>query len=125
MKNFLFTTISLIIIVIFALLRLVWVGFSYFSLAGLMILSIYWAIQFIGSYIYQYRTTLEEKYKYYVAQIVNTSNVTTEEVLSNRNLYFKKFKKTLFKDKTIEIAKISFSLMLALICLITMFIGKL
>lgn len=125
MKNFLFTTISLIIIVIFALLRLVWVGFSYFSLAGLMILSIYWAIQFIRSYIYQYRTTLEEKYKYYVAQIVNTSNVTTEEVLSNRNLYFKKFKKTLFKDKTIEIAKISFSLMLALICLITMFIGKL
>lgn len=125
MKNFLFTTISLIIIVIFALLKLVWVGFSYFSLAGLMILSIYWAIQFIGSYIYQYRTTLEEKYKYYVAQIVNTSNVTTEEVLSNRNLYFKKFKKTLFKDKTIEIAKISFSLMLALICLITMFIGKL
>lgn len=125
MKNFLFTTISLIIIVIFALLRLIWVGFSYFSLAGLMILSIYWAIQFIGSYIYQYRTTLEEKYKYYVAQIVNTSNVTTEEVLSNRNLYFKKFKKTLFKDKAIEIAKISFSLMLALICLITMFIGKL
>ena len=106
MLNLIITAVAVALIVTFGLLNSVWAGFSYFAIFFFASICIYWLYVLISSYIYQYKNKLEEKYQLYCASLVNNSSVTMEEIAKNNEVYVKQFKRTLRREKAIEICKI-------------------
>ena len=105
MLNFIITAVAVALIVTFGLLNSVCAGFSYFAIFFFAAICIYWLYVLISSYIYHYKTKLDERYQLYCAGLVNNSTVTIEEIAKNNEVYVKQFKKTLRKEKAIEICK--------------------
>ena len=101
---------------VFLLLRLLWSGFVFFALISLTYMLISWIVLLVINYKEEFFDDFDEKFKFYLVQIINYSNVTSQMVEENPELYRKSFKKTLIKDKLIEIAK-----MLVLLSLVITF----
>lgn len=123
MKNILITSIFVLLIIAFALLKMVWAGFVYFAIISLIGVSIYWIVILTLDYNYEYKTTLLEKFKLYSAKLINSSNVTSLDIEENKNLYIKKFKKSLRKEKAIEWLKILFLVSLIIVSIVAMATG--
>ena len=101
---------------VFLLLRLLWSGFVFFALISLTYMLISWIVLLVINYKEEFFDDFDEKFKFYLVQIINYSNVTSQMIEENPELYRKSFKKTLIKDKLIEIAK-----MLVLLSLVITF----
>lgn len=97
--------------VTFVFLQRVWAGFTYFALAfgcllGLLI-TIVWIVDFFTDYS---RKGLRERYRIYCATLVNKSALTLDLIQKNDKLYYKKFKRTLIKEKCFAWLKIFLAL---------------
>lgn len=123
MRNILITVSLLIVAVVTACLNDFWAGFVYFSLTSLSALCIYWGVIFILRYREDYFLSFQEEYKFYKINLINSSNLTLEDIEKNDKYYIKKFKKTLLRDKVIDIFKIILALMFAIICIVAMATG--
>ena len=106
MRNFLVTLILLVLIILFASLQSFWGGLVYFALSFLIILSIYWIVIFIIQYINDYYKSFDEDFKFYCIDLINSTNMTTSEVNKNIEELKKSYKKSLIRDKIVDIAKI-------------------
>ncbi len=123
MRN-LIVTISLILIsVLTASLIDFWAGLFYFSLSALAILCVYWAVIFILRYREDYFVDFKNDFNFYKINLVNSSNLTLEEINNNEGFYIKKFKKTLVRDKIIDIFKILLAIVFAITCISSMIFG--
>ena len=122
-NNIIITLISLVLIVTFSLLRQVWGGFSYFAVVCLIGICVYWIVIIILNYIHEYRTKLLDKFKFYCAKLVNSSNLTSQDIEDNKAFHIKKFKKTLWKEKLIEWAKVGFLLTIIIFSIIAIIKG--
>ncbi len=120
MKNFLVTIILLVLIVLFASLQSYWGGLVYFALSFLIILCIYWMVIFILQYITDYYKTFDEDFKLYCIHLINSTSVTTEQVNENIEFYKKQYKKSIIRDKIIDISKILVALSIMIACIIGM-----
>ena len=105
---------------LFLLLKYVWVGFIYFACLFLVYICVYWIVMLIFNYKEEFFDGFEEKFKLYYAKTINFSNVTAADIENNPKIYIKKFKKTLIKDKLIEIGKMLFLLSLTITLVISM-----
>ncbi len=123
MRNILITVSLLIVAVVTACLNDFWAGFVYFSLTSLSALCIYWGVIFILRYREDYFLSFQEEYKFYKINLINSSNLTLEDIEKNDKYYIKKFKKTLLRDKVIDIFKIILAFMFAIICIVAMATG--
>lgn len=123
MRNILITVSLLIVAVVTACLNDFWACFVYFSLTSLSALCIYWGVIFILRYREDYFLSFQEEYKFYKINLINSSNLTLEDIEKNDKYYIKKFKKTLLRDKVIDIFKIILALMFAIICIVAMATG--
>lgn len=121
MKRILITAINLALILIFGALIKTWAGFEYFALVFTCLLTGFWVVVLIIDYIKQFHRVDEKDFKLYVAYLVNFKNVTLEDVEANKPFYIKKYKKSLWKDKCIELAKIIFTLGIFIACAVLMF----
>lgn len=106
MRNFLVTLILLVLIILFVSLQSFWGGLVYFALSFLIILSIYWIVIFIIQYINDYYKSFDEDFKFYCIDLINSTNMTTSEVNKNIEELKKGYKKSLIRDKIVDIAKI-------------------
>ncbi len=106
MRNFLVTLILLVLIILFVSLQSFWGGLVYFALSFLIILSIYWIVIFIIQYINDYYKSFDEDFKFYCIDLINSTNMTTSEVNKNIEELKKSYKKSLIRDKIVDIAKI-------------------
>lgn len=124
-KNIIYIISAVIIVlsIIFALLIQVWSGFSYFTLSLLTLLALAWAGHLIYEYCTAFREELKEDFEYYKAETINSRGITSEEFEKNIAYYKKQFNKTTWKDKTLNICKIIFSLGVAGLFLMAMFVG--
>lgn len=123
MRN-LIVTISLILIsVLTASLINFWAGLFYFSLSALAILCVYWAVIFILRYREDYFVDFNNDFNFYKINLVNSSNLTLEEINNNEGFYIKKFKKTLVRDKIVDIFKILLAIVFAITCISSMIFG--
>ncbi len=96
--------------ILFGCLQSVWTGFSYFALSCGALLSLMWAVIWLIDYfVYYQRENLEERYKLYCAVLVNTTALTLDIIKQHDKIYYKKFKRTLLKEKTIDWLKIMFA----------------
>ena len=97
--------------ILFACLYSVWGGFSYFALTFGCLLCLMWAIIWIIDYVYTYkRENLEERFRIFCAVLINSSALTLDIIQKNDKIYYKKFKRTLIKEKLICWLKIFFAL---------------
>ncbi len=117
MRNFLVTLFLLILIVLFASLQSLWNGLIYFALSFLIVLSLYWIVIFIIQYINDYYKSFDEDFKLYCINIINSTKMTTNEVNNNIEELKKEFKKTLIRDKIIDIAKILVAVSIIAVCI--------
>lgn len=106
MRNFLVTLILLVLIILFVSLQSLWGGLVYFALSFLIVLAIYWIIIFILQYINDYYKSFDEDFKFYCIDLINSTNMTTSEVNENIEELKKDYKKSLIRDKIVDIAKI-------------------
>ncbi len=125
MLNFIFTITAVILILLFGFLNSVWAGFSYFALSFFVLICLYWLWVLIYSYIHNYHKNLDERFKLYCATLINNSNLSVEQINANLNFYFKKFKKTLLKEKIFEVCKMLVVLTILISCISLFFSGKL
>ncbi len=104
------TSLSLLALtILFACLQSLWTPFSYFALTFGCALSLMWVILLLVDYfLYYKRENLKERYKVYCAMLVNTSALTLEIIQKNDKIYYKKFQKTLIKEKLLDWLKIIF-----------------
>lgn len=124
MINLIITGILIILTIVFGLLKSFWSGFVYFCVSCLVVLFTYWLIVLIKSYIENYYKGLNEKYKIYCANLVNSSSLSLQEIEQNNHIYFSQFKKTLRKEKFIEILKMLVVISLIAVCIGLFFSGK-
>lgn len=107
MIKFIVTSVLVVLTIIFGCLQTVWAGFAYFALAFGCVVSLMWTIILLYEYFQDYkRENLEEQYRIYCAQLVNSTALTLDLIKSHDKIYYKKFKKTLVKEKLIEWFKI-------------------
>jgi len=110
---YIITMIALILAGIFALLVKVWTGFMYFVLALLLALSLFWAVWKIVKYFTEFKKTLEEKFGFYKAQIVNAGGISIDQFNKNEAAYRKEYNKKCLKDKVLYWLLIAFCFALA------------
>ena len=106
MRNFLITLILLVLIILFVSLQSLWGGLVYFALSFLIVLAIYWIVVFILQCINDYYKSFDEDFKFYCIDLINSTNMTTSEVNENIEELKKDYKKSLIRDKIVDIAKI-------------------
>lgn len=123
-RNLFVSGVFLVLIVLSACLKSVWIGFIYFSLSFLILLCIYWLVTLIKYYIEDYYSSFEEDFIEYRAEILNSSLLSGQEFDENKDTYIKKYKKTLRKHKFIDISKMIFVLMVIVICFLAMAKGN-
>lgn len=98
---------------LFAILNRFWTGFVYFVLALLVALSLFWAGWLLFKYWTDYREELKEDYKIWIANKINSTEVTTEIVEQNEKVYKKQFSKHMRKHKLVKWAQIAICFALA------------
>lgn len=108
---YIFELILAALFLLFIFLQKVWAGFAYFALGfgcalGLMI-TIVWLYDYFTDYS---RKGLKERYRVYCATLVNSSALTLDLIEKNDKIYYKKFKRTLIKEKLIAWLKIFMAL---------------
>ncbi|MBQ8792986.1 MAG: hypothetical protein IJZ62_05240 [Clostridia bacterium] len=120
-KNKIWITAGLIaLIVLFGLLKEVWKGFVYFSVSFLVVLCFYWAFIFIHKYLEDYKWHFDEDFAYYKAQTINSTALSEQDFEMAKDVYIKKYKNSLVRDKIIDICKILFCLAIAVTCIVAM-----
>lgn len=107
------TAILIVVAGLFAILNKFWAGFVYFVLAMLLVLSLFWAGWFLFKYFTDFKVELEEGFKLYKAEKINTTSITTDAFEQNEKVYRKQYKKSVFKTKFIKWFQIAFCLALA------------
>ena len=94
------------LIILFVSLQSLWGGLVYFALSFLIVLAIYWIVVFILQCINDYYKSFDEDFKFYCIDLINSTNMTTSEVNENIEELKKDYKKSLIRDKIVDIAKI-------------------
>lgn len=122
MKNFIITAILVVLMIVTAVLREVWHGFSYFTISFALLLAIFWAVTFILNYINDYVKNFEQDFKMYCIKLINSTSLTMEDIEKDKNTYIKAYKKTVLRYKVIDIIKILVAIVIALTCIYTYFI---
>lgn len=120
MMNIIVSIILLILIVTFACLQSLWAGMVYFALSFLCVFCIYWAVVLILKYNEEYKKNFEEDFKFYCISLVNSTDLTLDEIYARRDKYVKSYKKYIRRDKLIDIGKILVALSIACACIVAM-----
>lgn len=115
MWKYIVSGVALALAILFGCLQSVWTGFTYFALAFGCLICLFWCVLWIIDYFVDYkRENLEERYQLYCAVLVNTTALTLDLIKKNDKIYYKKFKRTLIKEKLLCWLKISFAIGLAI-----------
>ncbi len=105
-RKWIVSSILVFMSVLFALLKDVFSASVYISLSFLILLSAYWTVEFIVGYIFSFHKKFEERFEMYLVYLINSSELTSEDIQMGRESLKKKFKKSLRREKLIEIGKI-------------------
>ena len=71
-----------------------------------LLFAIYCLIIFVIQYV-KFRKEYPKKYNYYKVKLINSTNITMEQIEANNKLYYKRFKQSLFKESFLKIIEIA------------------
>ncbi len=122
MKNipYIITAILIVLAGIFALLNRVWAGFVYFVLSFLLLLSIFWAVWLIIEYFTTFKRELDESFKLYRADTINSKEVSAQQFDANIPVYKKQFNRKILKVKLVKWGIVIFCFAVAVAFLVGM-----
>lgn len=100
--SYIVSGIAIVLAGIFALLQSFWVGFVYFVLGILAMLSFFWAAWLIYKYFTDFKEELEERFKFYRIEVINTEQISKEYFDENLPVFKKEFSKKVLKDKIVK-----------------------
>ncbi len=123
MRNMIISIFLVLFIIFFAVMKMIWQGFVYFAIFSLVVLSCYWLIVIFLDYRLEYKHNILSRFKLYSAQLINSTNLTSEDIENNKSYYIKKFNRTLLKEKSIEWLKMLFLLSLIVSCIVMVCTG--
>ena len=118
------TTIAVVLAALSAILNRFWTGFVYFTLSCLLILSFFWGAWQIFKYFTDFKFELEEKFKYFKADKINSKGVSSEVFEASLPAYKKEFKKKILKDKILKWFVILFCFAVGVAFLVAMIFDK-
>lgn len=121
MRNLIVSAILVVLIVLFLSLQSFWAGLVYFALSFLFLLCAYWVVVLIMQYIEDYFKHFDEDFKLYCIKLINSTNYTTQEVNDNIEFHKTNYRKSLRRDKAIDIIKILFILTVGIVGIVSMF----
>ena len=93
--------------ILFLCLKSVFAQSVIVALAFVAALSLMWTVILVYDYFDTYRReNLQERYALFCATLVNSSALTLDLIKQNDKIYYKKFKRTLVKEKIVACLKI-------------------
>ena len=107
-KNWTIIGLLVSLIITFACLKTAWAGFVYFGISCIVLLCAFIIYLRIKLYIKDYYTNYDKAFIVFRAEIINTSNMTSEDFDNNIQSYQKEFNKLLRREKMIDIFKMLF-----------------
>lgn len=107
------SAIMIALVALFAILEKYWTGFIYFVLGSLLLLSVFWGVWLIISYLTVYKHERDERFLLYKAELINHDHITSEYFEQNKSAYKKAFEKKLTREKISRIYMIAFCFALA------------
>lgn len=107
MTKWIISAALLALTVLFAALKNVFAAAQYLALGFGCALALMWTVIWIVDYFVTYqRKNLQERYDLYCAVLVNSSALTLDLIKQHDKRYYKKFKRTLIKEKLVAWLKI-------------------
>ncbi len=100
------TIILVLLAGISAILVQTWTGFVYFAMTFAMLLSLFWGVWLIYKFYTEFKTELEENFKFYKAEIINKKQITTDYFNENENAFKKDYHKKMKKYKILHWLKV-------------------
>lgn len=119
--KYIITAILAGLLALFVCLNTVWDGSSYVAAALLIVLALYWAAVFIYNYVDDYKWNFEADFALYKANVINSTSISEKDFEIARKFYIKKFKRSLVRDKIIDIFKILFCFSIVATSLVAIF----
>ena len=113
--------VTFALIMIFSALTKTWAGFSYFALVFSCLLCLFWLVILIVGYINEFRKIDEEEFQLFVAELINSTTLTRQQIEDDRKTYIKKFKRSKIREKAVEILKIMFITGVLASCIVLFF----
>lgn len=101
------TTLGLLTIIGSIVDRFTGFAKGYFAIAFASVLAGYWMFEFLIDLIY-YSYDCEEEFKIYVAEKVNKTTLSYEEIMQNKKYYLKEFKRKRRGGKFLQYVKLFF-----------------
>ena len=93
---------------------------GYFAISLSALLAGYWIVEFIIDYMY-YALVYEDDYKIFLAEKVNKTMLSMEDIKLKESYYLKEFKRTRIKGKFYGFTKIIFAMGLFIFLVVCMF----
>ncbi len=121
---YIISIVSIVLAGVFALLVKAWVGFAYFVLATMLLLSLFWFVWLIYKYFTDFKKELEERFEIFRVETINKYQITTQYFDEHLPEYKKEFSKKALKDKTTKWCMIAFCLACAVAFLLGMIFYK-
>lgn len=118
--RYIITAVLVLLIAAANVLVSTWMGFSYIAVSFVIVLALYWMAVFIYQYIEDYKWGFEEDFALYRAQTINATAISEQDFDMARDVYVKKFKKTLIRDKLIDISKMLVCVSVIVACIVAM-----
>jgi len=80
----------------------------------------YWIVEFLIDLILYY-FSYESGFKFYVAEKVNKTNLSHDDIMKRKKHFYKEFKRTMLKGKLYEYLKLFFAMGLFILLIVSLF----
>lgn len=99
------------------------VGFerNYFVISFFALLIGFWLFEFVFDLVL-YKKNYEYEFKIFVAEKVNKTDLSYDQIMDKRKYYYKEFKRTKLKGKLYEYFKVCFTMGLFILLVVYLFI---
>ncbi len=95
-------------------------GKGYFAISFAALGTGYWLVEFLIDLIYYY-FGYDEDFKIFVAEKINKTNLSYEDIMAKKKYYYKEFKRTKSKGKFFEFVKVFFAMGLFIFLVVCLF----
>ena len=123
MKRKIIVTSSLVLGIIISSIIDRSIGFEkgYIAISFAAILSAYWTVEFLIDLVYYY-WFYEQDFNLFIAEKVNKTNLTYDDIIQRIDFYFKEFKRTRLKGKFYGYMKLFFAMGLFIFLVTCLFV---
>lgn len=122
MRKFIVTCVAVLAITTAVILEYYLADYrkNYVTMALTAAFFIYWGVEFVLAFV-ESKKTYPERFKLFAAEIVNKKHISIDVVNTNKKLYMKKFKRSIFQERLTYFLEMFFAFGAGLALIVAMF----